>query len=61
MCSSDLVAFPVSPMWYANIHLHKQLMNCLITLIEHMLRAFSAARGTSWENPAGPGLWEDGT
>ena len=55
------VAFPVSPMRYADIHLHERLMNRLITLTEHMLRAFSAARGTSRKDPAGRESWEDGT
>ena len=49
------VAFPVSPMQYADIHLHEQLMNRLITSTEHMLRAFLAARGTSQKNLAGQG------
>ena len=41
--TAHYVAFPVSPMWYADLHPPEWLMNHLITSTGHMLRAFSAA------------------
>ena len=61
LSSESHAVCPVSPMRYADIHLHGRLMNRLITSTEHMFRAFLAARGTSRKNPAGQGSWEDGT
>jgi hypothetical protein len=41
--TAHCAAFPVSPIQYADIHLHDRLMKRLITMTGHVLRAFSAA------------------